>query len=165
MQEDEQVLAQVVGHRVEPRQGKGWQHKLQDLCGWRSRGLDKLQREGFQTQVRPARYPGAPVLIQIKPGGYAAAECGVAKPWSLDSTLRQMWADIPGVLTGSPCCKSQQRGFPTYPVAHTVYTSVNASLSKHWSREWDAINCLALACPGAGKAELGQKLGKCYKAL
>lgn len=48
VQEDEQVLTQIVGHCMQPRQGGGWQGKLQDLCGWCSGGLDKLQREGFK---------------------------------------------------------------------------------------------------------------------
>lgn len=60
MQEDEQVLAQIVGHCLQPRQSRGWQCKLQDLCGWCPRGLDKLQRESFRTQLNQAGYSGPP---------------------------------------------------------------------------------------------------------
>lgn len=51
---------------------------------------------------------------------------------------------------------------PAPTLAPTQYTVVNASLSKHWSREWDATNYPGLPCPGAGGAETGQKVGKCY---
>ena len=65
---------------MQPRQGGGWQCELQDLCGWRSRGLDKLQREGLKTQLRLTGCPGALILIQIMPAGYAKGECGGKNP-------------------------------------------------------------------------------------
>lgn len=80
VQEDEQVLAQIIGHRMQPRQGGGWQRELQDLCGRRSGGLDKLQKGGFKTQLRLAGFPGALILIQITPAGYVKGEYGGQNP-------------------------------------------------------------------------------------
>lgn len=80
VQEDEQVLAQVIGHGVQPGQGRGRQGELQDLCGRRPGGLDKLHTGGFKTQLGLAGCPGALILIQMMPVGSARGECGGHNP-------------------------------------------------------------------------------------
>lgn len=80
VQEDEQVLAQVMGHGVQPGHGRGRQRELQDLGGRRPGGLDKLHTGAFKTQLGLAACPGALILIKWCQLALQREKCGGQNP-------------------------------------------------------------------------------------